>query len=658
MVCLTDTYSFLRRLRHYPPDIIRSVVAQDAHAYYAARDRFPLGYNMSERERRRLLHKKLGLLPLRGTRNNKLLLRPHLNGDSAPTSPKSPRAKSGESEDDDDGSDNEFMVERCYSFELTDDDLDEGNLDWEAFGDEDMDLDMDLDDDDVEEEDGSGDEDTEEDTDEDEEVELELKGLVGKKAAATAPTEKSTSHDDGILSGDEDAEGEMEVDIEAFSDPSFNAELSSPTSVSAPAVPLSPVETMISSFYIPPPPSVVPFPGAGFFSGGFPQQPQQQQQQQVEGHEQASLDESFPHHQQEQQNSQQQKQQRHPPPPLQIQISPANQGGFFSSPVPLSPILPLPPPRLETIRVGYLRQSELGVKVTGKGTPADRSRAAQWAKGFVAGRRDDEEGEKRGRPRLRMLAFSASEKCVGDTPPLALGSRTNNMGGLRLSLPSDVGVSPPTTTSLVADSSVKCVENLGEADFGLKMGVHEAALPPSSSSTSLPVTTPIPAAAEFVTADDEPHWHAFLASLDEKGGEDKVYQARRHDQLQQQQQREPLRPELELASASNSNSVAGSPVSPSSPPSSPVFTTPRPAAPPPTDLVFGLNTNIFDMSFVLDSNSWFGSGPVGGGGGGGGDLPAAGGVGDGQQGAAIDVASPASAAAVVGGTSTLSFALG
>jgi hypothetical protein len=624
---------------------------------------------MSERERRRLLYKKLGLVSLRSTQSPLHRQSRRLSGDSVPTSPKSPKAKS-EGEGEEDGDDNEFMIERCYSFELMDDDvdegnLDEGNLDWEGFGDVDMDLEDDDHDHEEEEEDDWDDDDTDDDTDEDEEVEIELKGLAGKKGAAasapsgsaTGPAEKLTPLDDGILSGDEDAEGEMEVDIEAFSDPSFNAELSSPTSVSSPVQPLSPAESMISSFYIPPAPSLEPFPGAGFFSGGFPQQqPQQQpqQHQQEEGPEQASLDEPFPL-QEEQQN---QKQQRHPPPPLQIHISPANQGGFFASPMPLSPILPLPPPRLETIRVGYLRQSELGVKVTGKGTPADRARAAQWAKGFVGGKRRssrereseveaDEESEKRGRPRLRMMAFSASEKCIGDAPPLVLGSRTNNMGGLRLSLPSDVGVSPsPPPTSVVVDS-VKHAETLDESDFGLKMGVREVAPPPSSSSS---VVTPIPAATvDFVTGDDEPHWHAFLASLDEKGGEDKVYQARRQDQLQQQQQ-ETLSPELEPASTNNNGNGNSAP--PSSPPPSPGFTTPRPAAPPPTDLVFGLNTNIFDMSFVLDANSWFGAGASAAAGAGLGESTAATGVADGQQGA-IDVAS-----AAVGGTSTLSFALG
>ncbi|KIM37363.1 hypothetical protein M413DRAFT_278134 [Hebeloma cylindrosporum] len=482
-------------LRHYPPDIIRSVVAQDAHAYYAARDKFPLGYNMSERERRRLLHRKLGLVSLRSTPSKLPLQSRRSSGDSVPSSPKSPRAKSEASEDDD-ADDNEFMIERCYSFELMDDDLDEGNLDWEGFEEDvDMDMDMEDDDDDDVEDDGWDDDDTDEDTDEDEEVEIELKGLVGKKGAAgSAPSgsaigsaEKLTPLDDGMLSGDEDAEGEMEVDIEAFSDPSFNAELSSPASVSTPAAPLSPSESMVSSFYIPPAPSVVPFPGAGFFSGGFPQQPQQQHQQE-DGHDQASPDQPFSHHQQEQQGEQQQpKQQRHPPPPLQIHIAPANQGGFFASPAPLSPILPLPPPRLETIRVGYLRQAELGVKLTGKGTPADRARAAQWAKGFVGGKRRsskerqseidaDEEGEKRGRPRLRMMAFSASEKCVGEAPPSTsvLGSRTNNMTGLRLSLPNDVGASSPLPslpTSVLLDSAVKCAEmEESSSDFGLKMG--------------------------------------------------------------------------------------------------------------------------------------------------------------------------------------------
>ena len=67
-----------------------------------------------------------------------------------------------------------------------------------------------------------------------------------------------------------------------------------------------------------------------------------------------------------------------------------------------SPILPLPPPRLDTVRVYQLRAAELGVKLTGRGTPADRARAAEWGRRFrepckKLGEEDEKRGLKRGR---------------------------------------------------------------------------------------------------------------------------------------------------------------------------------------------------------------------------------------------------------------------
>lgn len=69
--------------------------------------------------------------------------------------------------------------------------------------------------------------------------------------------------------------------------------------------------------------------------------------------------------------------------PMPISVSPM-------SPISLSlntssaappPVLPIPPPRLSSIRVRPLRYGDLGLaSVIGKGTPVDRTRAGQWAR--------------------------------------------------------------------------------------------------------------------------------------------------------------------------------------------------------------------------------------------------------------------------------------
>ncbi|KIL65772.1 hypothetical protein M378DRAFT_10624 [Amanita muscaria Koide BX008] len=58
----------------------------------------------------------------------------------------------------------------------------------------------------------------------------------------------------------------------------------------------------------------------------------------------------------------------------------------LSTPIPAPPVLPLPPPRLASIRVRPLRYGDLGLaSVIGKGTPVDRDRAMQWARAGQCG---------------------------------------------------------------------------------------------------------------------------------------------------------------------------------------------------------------------------------------------------------------------------------
>ncbi|KAF8623296.1 hypothetical protein AX17_007468 [Amanita inopinata Kibby_2008] len=53
----------------------------------------------------------------------------------------------------------------------------------------------------------------------------------------------------------------------------------------------------------------------------------------------------------------------------------------LSNAPPAPPVLPLPPPRLSSIRVRPLRYGDLGLaSVIGRGTPSDRTRAEQWAR--------------------------------------------------------------------------------------------------------------------------------------------------------------------------------------------------------------------------------------------------------------------------------------
>ncbi|KJA20516.1 hypothetical protein HYPSUDRAFT_784530 [Hypholoma sublateritium FD-334 SS-4] len=359
--------------RRYTPDILRSIVAEQAHDYFTAVGRFPIGYKRARR--------RSGLARV-----------------SAPTPTTSPTSADGE---------DEFMTEKTYAFELDDDDNDdeEGGASLRAmYGDEDEEMD----------------EYDEEWDDEDEEDETEEEDDVAPPVAVGPSTADARALP---LAGDEeDAEGEMEADLEAFTDPSFNAELSVPAAGATPplrgAAPLPPPAPPLplkeqTNFYVPidsaapqywdTPPALAQ---GGAYGDGVQegQAGGQQHEQQHEEHQ----------HQQHQ-------------PPVEIQLTPAPAHAYYFPP----PILPLPPPRLDSIRVGYLRQAELGAKLTGRGTPADRMRAAQWARGYAAWCAAQQAAAKAA-PRNER-AESAESRSRSRSPPRDAGDREDDVP-MRLTL--------------------------------------------------------------------------------------------------------------------------------------------------------------------------------------------------------------------------------
>ena len=429
------------------------------------------------------------------------------------------------------GRDDEFMNEETYSFELMDDDDElDGSLngsvvglggggglrsmedEWrfEGFEDEDeFEEDDEEDDEDEDYDDLYGDDDDDDEEDEDEvvdEVVVEGDGTGNRKKKGDVSSLIDQDQDP-------DAEGEMEIDIEPFQDPSFNAELSSPTSPTSPSIITSPKlksrsksepQSFVSSFYIPPVPPHV-------------QHIMQMQQQQQQREEEApalvasSLDPStsslsspssegtptFDAVDQSSTATPSNNESNHTP--MQIHLPPAPQHPHHYHHSQLiqfsSNILPLPPPRLDSVRVFILRQSEMGgLKTTGRGTPADRKRGAIWCGVQVGGgsgggnqevgttsgsrKRDrkesesesdeesggeDDEGGKRGRPRLRLM----------------LSDHDIESGG------------------------VSREEREGGGD-GAKTSLRH-----KPSATSTPSST-----TSFVTSDQT--WDAFLASLDDK----------------------------------------------------------------------------------------------------------------------------------------------
>ena len=435
--------------------------------------------------------------------------------------------------------DDEFMSEETYSFELMDDDDDmdasagavgvglrsvEDEWRYEGLEDDEFGFE-DYDDDD--------DEDEDDDMYEDDEVEAvdgdQTKIPENRKKKGVQSFTAGEDEDQ-----DPDAEGEMEIDIEPFQDPSFNAELSSPTSPTSssacskskfkPRLDAVESQSFVSSFYVPPVP---------------PHMQHQQQRQEEQQHlEETSVlapanplspsstegtpistsdtaDHTTPATPNNDNNH----------APMQIHLPPAShhpQGIQLSS-----NILPLPPPRLDSVRVFILRQSEMGgLKTTGRGTPADRKRGAIWGgigggqvgangsrskRGLDDGNESEsesdeehegDEGGKRGRPRLKLML---SDHDIEFEPRRGRSRQGEGGNGakttLRLSLPCDTDERMP-----IVPPGFKC--DISESDNANNdEDIHRTThkIPSSTSTTST---------STFVATD--PTWDAFLASLDDK----------------------------------------------------------------------------------------------------------------------------------------------
>lgn len=263
------------------------------------------------------------------------------------------------------------MTEKTYAFELDDDENDEegrGALQSGVYDDEDEEMD-------------EYDEDEWDEDDEEEDETEEEEDLAGPAVAGTSTADSRVLP----LAGDEeDAEGEMEADLEAFTDPSFNAELSVSPGATPPPRGAAP---------LPPPAPPLPLKEQTNFYVRMDSPAMQMQTQMQYGSaspphwdtppalvQASAYDDGGQGDLQQQQSEEHLHQPQQHQHPVEIQLTPAPPQAYFTTP----PVLPLPPPRLDSIRVGYLRQSELGAKLTGRGTPADRARAAQWARGYAA----------------------------------------------------------------------------------------------------------------------------------------------------------------------------------------------------------------------------------------------------------------------------------
>ena len=520
--------STLNSTKRYTPDTIRTVVAQEAHDYYSAHG-FPLGYGsvpVKPRKRRwRKMATGSGLATAAATAGSESDCASSCSSMMVTTPSLSPSTR-----------EDEFMNEETYSFELMDDDDDmdistggvglgitgmrsmedewryEGFEDGDEFGFDDYDDDDDDDDDDI----------YEDEVDVEEVDQAKIPGNRKKKG----PQSITTGEDQ-----DPDAEGEMEIDIEPFQDPSFNAELSSPTSSSSAssksksksksiAIVGDESQSFVSSFYVPPVPPHVQ----------HVMQMQQQQQQRQEAQQQLeepvlaplspslssttgtpiSTSSDTADHTSATSNNH---------TPMQIHLPPApHHPHHFHSQL-SSNILPLPPPRLDSVRVFILRQAEMGgLKTTGRGTPADRKRGAIWGgiggqviesrskRGLDVGKESEgeggdeenggDEGGKRGRQRLRLML---SDHDMGSGPRRGHSRQGDEENGakmaLRLSLPCDTDERMP-----IIPTGFKCdISESGNANND--EDIHRIIHKPSSSST-------------FVATD--PTWDAFLASLDDK----------------------------------------------------------------------------------------------------------------------------------------------
>ncbi|KAF8149137.1 hypothetical protein B0H34DRAFT_196490 [Crassisporium funariophilum] len=640
IACRTRVHEITKR---YTAEMIRNFAMQEAHDYYAVR-RFPPGFGESDEVRGRRLRQQR-----RQAKEKAAMLRRVARGaDNGEGSGEPGGEEGGEGEERDD----EFMRERIYPFELLDDDEAEGAesgsgvRDGDGYGEmldddeggrfrepgeheDDDEIDFDdekFDGEELGEEElwkfgeggdqiGEKDDDEEETDDDDHEEEDKVSVVIDMYVNVdavshppTLPPKASTApggaalgafapHDDqGTVSGDEDAEGEMEVDIEAFQDPTFNAELSSPG-----GSPMSPAErekrsrergkeregkgSLFSSFYIAP----------------LPQMLQQQQ------------------HQQQQQFLQQQQQMTQVPslqdvPELQlasalpsadltdpIEPSPSPPPTHQHQPpqiislpihIPMSPIMPLPPPRLDSFPAPLLRQNDYNSKVTGRGTPADRRRGAMWALGqtafweqVVAGRKrraEDEEGlgdlgeeeGERKKPRLRLSFPGEDER-----------ERVHAVGGLSLQeLPMDVPMDVPASSADVHPESGPGASNseVGTDVEGKSFGADQtnwvaflATLDEKGQSQQSMDATVIPPSSSEVS----------VTSVGGRGGDQDLEHHTRHGMHQ------PDHHALDHHHEQDHDHLSASSSSPSSP-----FTTPRPGPGPPSPTaeggMFGMNMSL------------------------------------------------------------------
>ena len=522
--------------KRYTPDTIRTVVAQEAHDYYSAHG-FPLGYGSGlARSRKRRSRMIVG-----GDGSSRTAIA-GLDSDCASSMMVSTPSLSPLSDRDD-----ELMNEETYSFKLMDD-MDgsvsggvgglrsmEDEWKYEGFeGDE-----FEDDDEEEEEEDEDYDDLYEADDDEVDEVvegdgdRMKLSGNRKKKGDVSFIAGEDQDQDP-------DAEGEMEIDIEPFQDLSFNGELSSPTSPTSSSTSSmsksksksksnsgvgDEPQSFVSSFYIPPVPPYV--------------QHMMQMQEQQEEEEAPALAPSSPDCST---NSLSPSSEGTPMStfdtvglstttasnnesnhtPMQIHLPPASHHPHHNHSQLIqfsSNILPLPPPRLDSVRVFILRQSEMGgLKTTGRGTPADRKRGVIWGGGVQAGgcrevrtsgnkrgldggkecesesdeeNGEEDEGGKRGRPRLRLMLsdhdIETGPRCGSREGQGGDGAKTS----LRLSIHNDIDDAHERMP--VGDISESNNADNDQNNHG---------------------TTHKPSSSTFVASDQT--WDAFLASLDDK----------------------------------------------------------------------------------------------------------------------------------------------
>ncbi|TFK24802.1 hypothetical protein FA15DRAFT_704239 [Coprinopsis marcescibilis] len=252
------------------------------------------------------------------------------------------------------------------------------------------------------------------------------------------------------IDSEEAEEAQRRADLdEALSDPSFNLELSSPTSPvlalaaersASPDAPTSPSAAssqplvnpggVFNAFYVPPPsptrrpvvmgmyggaldgePAVVPEENATPSSvlpmlTGYESQGAEVLQEQVAeyGSPLSSISTLAP---------------PSPVSPLQVHLQ-----------MPMSPILELPPPRLSTVRVWALRNMDMMVGGSmGRGTPVDQDRRGAWARAFSDARRGRSVGSAHGLERNQGLRQGGGDGDILMGDSSGGGPRPDRKGG-------------------------------------------------------------------------------------------------------------------------------------------------------------------------------------------------------------------------------------